>query len=346
MKCNLNDYQVGSAWGNFCVFGGDEYELVVGYWRRLKALQGKTPCVVAKEMLEEFFRCFPEALKEFQESFCLVASMQAPKGYHNTWKRLDRNLQVMAQVVARHYEQVEFLERMRFLVQDFRGDIRQAERRKNYRRQERKKEPEKEAPIHSMGHCRLCWRAVPRRRGVASNLFCARHKYLPPQGQNPEYRRRARMLKSALRPAGCMNMLYSDRVQNLLSHFAPYRRLQGEDFSWWDHEPGGAVLGTWDEVWYSCPEIIIQQLPYVSNYLSGMSVALDSSASIVQALESPLDSGEMSADGALWADFHREAGLYFDAYYEHLVLAEVWLELEAKTVHGGKRARAGRKMKA
>lgn len=42
-------------------------------------------------------------------------------------------------------------------------------------------------------------------------------------------------------------------------------------------------------------------------------------------------------------EFYRLSDMYFDVFYEHLVLAEVWLECEANYSHGGRRKGSGRK---
>ena len=343
MKDNLKNYfdendesSPPRIMGPLAHFNGWQF----GLWRKWK---GKTPNIIAREMAEEFLRQFPQA-KYFLETtkadetykFFLAAG-------NNTWDQLDYGIKLLARLFDPNMSYIYYWNKMRDLAKACRGDFSSAQRRQVYRKEVQGVSFEQARPIEQIDHCYLCWRGVPRRKGTRSHVYCPLHSSLDPS----EYRRRKGMLNKIIGTGNKVDVLYSERLQSKSSLFAPYKKLP--TYRSIRNKNGSikkiASTITWDEIWFSHPDQIINRMPYVSDFLATKSVDITSTKTIIDALERTQNAIAREDELLALEQFYYDASLWFDSYYERLILAEIWLELEATTKHGGKRPRAGRKPK-
>ncbi|MGE4192457.1 MAG: hypothetical protein AB7E51_03640 [Pseudodesulfovibrio sp.] len=343
MKHNLKDYfdsndqsPPTNTMGPLHNFNGWQFNL----WLNVK---GKTPTVIAKKMAEEFFHQFPYATrsmedKEAQETykFFLAAG-------ENTWAQLDYGIKLMARLFDPDLSQLKFWDRMRYIAKACRGDFGSAQKRQVYRKEARGLTYEQSRPIEKIDHCHLCWRGVPRRKGVKSQVYCPIHYSL----DTSEHRRRKRMLSKVIGQGNGNYIFFSDIFQSMTTTFAPYKKLHASQNFLNTNESIKNVKSkiTLDEIWFSNPLHIINKMPYVSEYLTQNAVDITSAQAIVTALEKTESENLREDELNALERFYQESALYFDAYYEHLILAEIWLKLDSTTKHGGKRTGAGRKSK-
>lgn len=352
MKRNLNDYvcrtgkDLTISLADSEPYSGcsaDEIQLVERW-------KGEHPIGIARLMCDEFKRGYPDweevfrhGAPELDDKEECLEGLVVPST--NTWPELERNLRTVARRFVTHRECLEYWDQMRTIWRYLVGDRGQAARQKKYRFLDKKDSLDKDCPIIDIGHCHLCWRAVPRRLGQNSNLFCPTHTFGPDASRHPEYRKRKRMLSKVLSGLKGQGILFSTPVQRMASNFAPYREEALSVVS----DAGGdgeghyeEVTFTWDDIWYGQPEVLIRRLPHVYDYLKEKGVSLDSAAEIIQGLEEPF--GEDEKEDAVQArkKFYEASATYLNEYYERLALAEIWLRLESIMIHGGKREGAGR----
>ena len=316
----------------------DSYQFEL--WLKFK---GKTPNIIAKEMAEEFFCKFPQSKKLLENrkandtyKFFLAAG-------NNTWDQLDYGIKLVARLFNPDTSCITYWDKMRHLAKACRGDFVSAQRRQVYRKEMQEVSFEEARPIIQIEHCHLCWRGVPRRKGTRGNIYCPAHSFL----DSSEYRRRKRIRSKILGQDRKTDIIYSESFQSMSNFFAPYKKLAAFRTI---HNVDGTTRSvateiTWDEIWYSQPAEILSKMPYASEFLTKKAADITSPLAIVNALEQTDNANTRKDELKALEKFYYDSSLWFDAYYEHLILAELWLKFEATTKHGGKRSGAGRPKK-
>lgn len=340
MKYNLNDYfdksddfprpkKIGPL-PNF-----DSYQF--NLWLKMK---GKTPNIIAKKMAEEFFRQFPKSRKVLENKKATETYIFFLAAGNNTWNQLDYGIKLVARLFNPDTTCIAYWDKMRHLAKACQGDSSSAQRRQVYRKEMQGVSFEEARPIIQIEHCHLCWRGVPRRKGTKSNVYCPTHSFL----ETSEYRRRKRIRNKNLGQDKKIRIIYSDTFQSISSFFAPYKKLPTfrtiRDMDGTTRNIATHI--TWDEIWYSQPSEIISKMPYVSKFLAKKKIDTSSPVAIVTALEQTHNTNIREDELKALEKFYYDSSIWFDAYYEHLILAELWLKFEATTKHGGKRSGAGR----
>lgn len=326
---NLNDFVPGSVWEGAEKRLEDEPELV-------RLWKGLTPNAVARAMVVEFVArySYPFELKNSHphktplDEQALLSTL-IPKD--NTWYELSKNLKT----VARMYDgdKLIYWDAMRSLWMKLPRDNGQRERRAFYRARDNKNEDESQ--IVKMDVCYLCWRSVPKRRkDAARRTLCRSHDF---NCRHPEYRKRYRLRSGVNKSSEFLKPIWAhfDMLRTFNYNNGPRLKNDAEL-----NEDRKDVDYNWGDVWYDYPELLISQLPHVHSYLTNKGVNLDSALDIIIALDDPPDS-EPADEAEFRQNFYRKASMWLDVYIDFLAWAEIWLMLEEKHKHGGKRKGAG-----
>lgn len=78
--------------------------------------------------------------------------------------------------------------------------------------------------------------------------------------------------------------------------------------------------------------------PHLVRYLASLNMPLDYPEDIMRALEHPVYFDKLSdLMKEAWQFHFDDLGAYFELNYDRLLRAEVWLQAEAESQHGGKR---------
>lgn len=311
--------------------------------RLLESWKGQTPQQLAKAMCDEFKKNFPsweEGYKWFGGNFLKpglpLDEVAYPKS--NTWSELQSNLRQVARRFSWDTELLGYWDRMRSIMLYLPADHGQRSRRRCYRQADKgKKTWEEVHSVQEMGMCSLCWRAVPKRKGIHSAILCHIHSCMD---QNE--RRRLHRLRYGKDTDGVSrNLKLFEKYHDLLEPLKSDKTITELD----NTETRVIEKYRIDDAWNCAPQLIIALLPYVKSHLTDCGTNLSKSHDIIRMLESPAPIDENEELTQFREDFYDDCAEYFRCYVEHLIWAEIWLELEANTQHGGARKGAGRKPK-
>jgi hypothetical protein len=292
---------------------------------------GKNTLETARILVDVFVGRFGECWGTRED----ILKSLLPKGRASTWGDLDKRINVFAK---RFYqanmekdkeqgeewndeqndkrndelsEKIKFLDEIRFVLQDL-------PRRQDYKLPEGKEEypTSKETAFHFVC-CSLCWRSVVRLPLEKKTPLCHIHD-LP--SSSPAYRRRARMRAQV--------EVTKLRLVKALPSLFELRRGQGVELK-------NYLLDL-------CLSPA-SPLPYLVGYLQALScttllLPLQTEKDILQALEYPIYFDKITArTKEAWDCYFDDRSQHFRLNYVRLLTAEAWLEVEAKSQHGGKR---------
>ncbi|MGE4299809.1 MAG: hypothetical protein AB7E47_17460 [Desulfovibrionaceae bacterium] len=227
---------------------------------------------------------------------------------------------------------------MRFLSYALKGDFVAREKNKVRRKENRSRSWSESRPVKEMVVCAFCWRSTPRRLGDAGLSLCHFHRL---SSRSPQYLRKKRLLSGKTKYGN----LYYRFVEVL-------HRIDGSKRVLFLNREMKSIIMAFDDikdylltmncVWKSCPLFIIERLPNVYRYLSGIDADMTSSISIVTALDDPPVYKEAKEVEYKREQFYLDCQFHINHYLRHLAWAEVWLGVEDQCRHGGERKGAGR----
>lgn len=303
--------------------------------------KGLPPQGVALEMCKHFEKSFPDwkaSLKWYGEE-CVepessLEEIAFPKS--NSWVELQPNLKQVTRQFVFGSQCYKYWDAMRKLFFYLPGDSGRRERQRESKKQDRRKDGKNEKELEGMGMCSLCWRAVPKRKGITSKTLCQNHYW---SSTHPEYKRRFRMKYGKTPKGECRQEALIDRYFKLLEPLKTNQTLTYET------ETSAQRELSINDAWRTAPHVIIKLLPHVHDYLLNNGTDITSSMSIIEALEAPLPEKEKDDEIAMRTNFYEDCKEHFRFYVEHLIWAEIWLDLDVNTKPGGRRPGAGRKPK-
>jgi len=344
VKYNLNDFQfidgdntinTDESKGPYTFLSEDDLSIIESW-------KGLPPQKVAQEMCELFKESYPDWESDYRwcgegllEPGKALDEVAFPTG--NTWGELEANLKQVARRFVMNEQLLEYWDTMRVLWRYLPGDSGQRARRQVYRKLDKRKDGKDVRQLVRMEMCSLCWRSVPAREGITARILCHNHSW---SSTTPEYRRRFRM-KYGETPQGDSRLsALRNRYHEILTPL-----MKGNTVKYVPNRKSGQEERILiDNAWNMAPFLIVQLLPYVYEYLQSKGADMTSAMSIIKTLEAPFPDQEKEDEIELRTNFYEDCKWYFRFYVEHLIWAEIWLELEANTQRGGKRPGAGRKL--
>lgn len=314
----------------------DGEEVLINDWK------GKAPLVVAKRMVAEYFRRFPNPVSPIATA--TDGPITLASAWHNLiivtsrdWEGLDRSLKKAARLCYGQKGHFEYWERMC-------GIYRLLPNMSSRRIQRKFSKSATLPPFERMGICRLCWRAVPQNLDGSFAYCDIRNDIDFGEKYKANHNRKKRLTDAkTIRPSSLL--YFTEEYNYLLSICNP--GATETVFKYLSSESRTVIFDlSLDHIWNSNPEIIIRRLPYVYKYLSSTGTDLSSAKKIVTALEMPIPKDKLISTRKLRAKFYRMARRCYYDYFDHLIWAEIWLRYEAKQVgRGGARKGAGRPRK-
>lgn len=309
----------------------------------VKKWKGLTPQKAAIAMCEHFKISFPEWEKYYK--LCgeglwgpgrPLDEVAFPKS--NTWEELEANLKQVTRRFVMNEKCFTYWDRMRYLFLYLPGDSAKRITRQEDRKANRKTDGNCERQLDKMKMCSLCWRAVPVRKGVASRTLCQHHSW---SSGHPEYKRRYRMRYGKTPQGDSRQTVLIHRYYELLEPLRDGKTVTYSSTRNTNHIQEYRIKDAWN----IAPFLIVKLLPNVYEYLLANDADMTSAMSIIQTLEGPLPHKEKDDEVAMRSEFYEDCRFYFRYYVQHLIWAEIWLELDVNTQRGGRRPGAGRKPK-
>lgn len=328
-----------------------------------EAWKGLTPREVAREMASEYLRRFPEpimpngmATPDHEERACAWHRWIAPR--ENTWGELEKSLRQAARLCVGQRDHLTYWDCMRSLFRHLPNiSASKGYRRKNKQpdsyeenqtaiSEKRKAKQDRQNERIEFDVCRLCWRAVQRRKGEA---FCYCHITSCKQNDKTttEHNSRRRKADSKhIRPYSTIipTDQYSEYWNKCWPGFKVYEVQEIEnDLGMIETR---RYITTFERVWSQDPAYILKNLPHVYEHLVDNNVKTHSTEHIIEALEHPRPPVGDDEEEIARVCFLYDCREFYYMYVPHLIWAEIWLRYEAEQKgRGGARKGAGRPRK-